>query len=353
MRNAVVKSVALVRGDDRRQNVRRALELIQDDLAPLRSKKNILIKPNLTATRVVHANTHADCIRGLLDFCAAYLDDFPEKTFTVMEGSGSAYYERCSTHDVFATFGYRELAREYPNLKLIALEDCHEFVEIEVRSIAGGERVGLAAIVRDFDYRISLNLPKTHNYAIATLGIKNMMGLLRQRDKSMIHGLRTPSAPRPPSLFSRIPTAWIARMRRRAPWVVNALLRHSVAYLEAVRVIHRNVVSVTRHTWPDLVVIDAWEGMEGDGPVDGERVELRAAVASADALKADGVGARLMGFDPGEIGYLYYLHREGWGDYSLEGLRGEPVSSVARQFKRHPTYAVQKLWEDTREGVRI
>lgn len=346
----MVKSVALVKGDDRRENVRRALELIKDDLKPLGSKKRILIKPNLTATKVWHANTHPDCVRGLLDFCAAYLDDFPDKTFTILEGSGSAYYEHCSTHDVFAAFGYRKLAREYPNLKLVALEDCREFIEIDVRSIAGRERVGLAAIVRDFDYRISLNLPKTHNYAIATLGIKNMMGLLRQCDKSMIHGLRTPSAPRAPSLISRIPTAWIARMRRRAPWIVNTLLTHSVAYLEAVRVIHHNVVSVTKHTWPDLVVLDAWEGMEGDGPVDGDRIELRAAVASADALKADGIGARLMGFEPGEIGYLYYLYKEGRGDYSLEGLKGEPVSSVARRFRRHPTYAVQKLWKDEDAG---
>lgn len=342
----LVKRVALVRGDDRRENVRRALELVRGDLRPLTSARRVLIKPNLTATKVPHANTHPDAVRGLLDFCSTHCGDFPHVQFTIFEGSGSAYYEHCSTHDVFGAFGYRGLVEEYPNVRLRAIEDCSDFRELEVRSIAGAERVGLAACIRDFDYTISINLPKTHNYAIATLGIKNMMGLLRQRDKSVIHGLRTPSAPRAATMLGYIPTAWIAWTRRRAPWLVNTLFKHSGAYLRAVQVIHHNVVTVAAEAWPDLVVLDAWEGMEGDGPVDGDRVELRAAVASADALKADGVGARLMGFEPEEIGYLYYLRRAGRGDYSLDGLTGEDVRAVARRFRRHPTYAAQRQWRE-------
>ena len=338
------KSVALVRGDDRRANVRRALDLIGDELNALRSARRVLIKPNLTATKVGHANTHADAVRGVLDFCAAFLDDFDKTQFTILEGSGSAYYERCSTHDVYATFGYRELAREYRNLTLRALEDYHEFTELRVLSIAGSESVGLVNCLRDFDYRISIALPKTHNYAIASLGIKNMMGLLRQCDKSVIHGLRTPSAPRAKTVFSYIPTAWIAWARRRVPRLVNTLFAHSVAYQRAVQVIHHNVVTVAREAWPDLVVIDAWEGMEGDGPVDGDRVEARAAIASSDAVKADGICARLMGFDPAEIGYLYYLQQEGRGSYSVEGLRGEKIPTDVKRFTPHPTYSVQRQW---------
>ena len=339
-----MKSVALVKGDDRRDNVRRALELVQADCAPLMTARRILIKPNLTATMIAHANTHPDAVRGILDFIAALADDFPRKEIAVVEGSGSAYYERRLTREVFAAFDYTALEGEYPNLRLVPIEECRDYLEIPVRSIAGPETVGLAAIARGFDYTISLNLPKIHNYAIATAGIKNMMGLLRQSDKSMIHGLRTPSAPDAGSLIGRIPTAWIAWMRRRAPALVNVVFKHSAAFLNAVRVIHHNVAAVAREAWPDLVVIDAWEGMEGNGPIDGGRVELRAAVASADALKADGVAARLMGFAPEEIGYLHYLAREGRGSLSLDGFRGEEVARVARPFLRHPTYPIQRLW---------
>ena len=49
--------------------------------------------------------------------------------------------------------------------------------------------------------------------------------------------------------------------------------------------------------------------MDGNGPVDGFPVKLEAAVASTDPLKADGVGARLIGLDPKDIGYLYYLQK--------------------------------------------
>lgn len=339
-----MKSVSLVTGDDRRDNVRRALELVQADCAILKGARRILIKPNLTATAVAHANTHVDAVRGILDFIAR-LGGPSRREIAVVEGSGSAYYERRLTREVFAAFGYTALEREHPGLRLLPIEECRDYIEIPVRSIAGPETVGLATIARDYDCVISLNLPKTHNYAIATAGVKNMMGLLRQRDKSMIHGLRTPSAPDASSVIGRIPTAWIAWMRRRAPALVNLVFRHSAAYLNAVRVVHRNVAAVAREAWPDLVVIDAWEGMEGNGPIDGERVELRAAVASADALKADGVAARLMGFAPEEIGYLRLLAAEGRGSLGIDGLAGEHIAGVARTFKRHSTYPVQRLWD--------
>ncbi len=345
-----MRPVGLVAGGCRRDNVRRALDLVRDDCAPLAAARRVLVKPNLTATRAARANSHADAVRGIMDFISSLPGGLAGKEIAVVEGSGSAYYERCLTRDLFETFGFTALAREYPNLSLVPIEECRDYLPVPVRSIAGPETVGLAAVVRDFDYRISLNLPKTHNYAILTAGIKNMMGLLRQEDKSMIHGLRTPSAPDAGSVIGRIPTAWIAWMRRRAPWLVNAVFARSTAYLNAVRVIHRNVAAVAREAWPDLVVIDAWEGMEGNGPIDGELVDLKAAVASAAALKADGVTARLMGFEPAEVGYLHYLAEEGRGSTGLEGLRGEEVGRVARRFRRHPTYPIQRLWREGPEG---
>ena len=64
-------------------------------------------------------------------------------------------------------------------------------------------------------------------------------------------------------------------------------------------------------------------------------------------LKADGVASRLMGFEPEDIGYLYYLNGEGLGNYSIDGLCGERISSVARNFAHHPTYEIQRQWRKT------
>jgi len=84
--------------------------------------------------------------------------------------------------------------------------------------------------------------------------------------------------------------------------------------------------------------------MEGNGPVDGTPVDIQVAISSADPLKADGAGARLIGFSPEDIGYLYYLEKEGWGDYSLKGLIGDDLDKHKKTFTPHATIDIQKQW---------
>jgi hypothetical protein len=87
--------------------------------------------------------------------------------------------------------------------------------------------------------------------------------------------------------------------------------------------------------------------MEGDGPVDGTSVVMKTAIASVDPLKADGAGARLIGFEPEDIGYLYYLqNEEHMGDYSLEGLVGDNLNQIRKRFRRHGTYDIQSQWHE-------
>ena len=86
--------------------------------------------------------------------------------------------------------------------------------------------------------------------------------------------------------------------------------------------------------------------MDGRGPVDGYPVRMNLAIASTDAVKADGMGARVMGLEPEDIGYLYYLKEEGMGDYSLDGLVGDRIEEAAVKFKLHPTYCIQKQWKE-------
>ncbi|MEJ2191882.1 MAG: DUF362 domain-containing protein [Nitrospirota bacterium] len=105
-----------------------------------------------------------------------------------------------------------------------------------------------------------------------------------------------------------------------------------------------NLAELAKATKLDLVVLDAMYAMEGEGPLLGEPVRLGVAVASVDPLKADGLGVRLMGLDPADIGYLFYLERDGYGDYSLEGLVGENVERYCRQFRMHSRYAEQRKW---------
>jgi len=342
--NNAFKKVSLVRGAQRYDNIQKALNLIKPDLEVIRGRKEILIKPNLTATKNAFANTHPEAVEAVIDFLLDNYSELGRSRFTILEGSGSAHYEKTSTREVFKKFGYFELIKKYDNVKLECIEDFPDYSEFQIMSIAGPEKMRIVKRFFDFDFRISIGIPKTHNYAIATFGIKNMAGLVKQEDKSLLHGLRTPSAPDAKTIFTYIPTSVIAWMRRRSPDLVNLIFKKSVAYMRSTKVIHRNIVSLARITWPDLVVLDAFHCMDGNGPVDGFPVKLEAAVASMDPLKADGVGARLMGLQPENIGYLYYLQEEGMGDYSLNGMAGADIDKVKQAFRLHPIYNVQKNW---------
>lgn len=337
--------VSLVKGPDRYANIKKALQLIRPDLEVLRGKKRILIKPNLTATKNKLANTDVRAVEAVIDYLLENFSELKDSQFTILEGSGSAYYENSLTRAVYRDFGFLELEKKYKNLKLECLEDFSDYRELEISSIAGSEKIMVVKRLFDFDFRISVAIPKSHNYAIATFGIKNMAGLIRQEDKSLMHGLRTPSAPDSKTIFTYIPTSVISWTRRRFPGLVNSVFKKSVAYMKAVKVIHHNVTELAKLTYPDLVVLDGFSCMDGNGPVDGSPVDLRVAVASCDPLKADGLGARLMGLEPQDIGYLYYLQQAGLGDYSLDGLAGEDIRKARQVFKLHPTYNIQKNWK--------
>jgi uncharacterized protein (DUF362 family) len=62
------KKAALIKGDNRKENIKKCLTLIKEDLEPIKSAKHILIKPNLVAIKPSFANTHVDAVEATL-FC--------------------------------------------------------------------------------------------------------------------------------------------------------------------------------------------------------------------------------------------------------------------------------------------
>ena len=343
------KTVALVNGDDRKENIKRCLKLIQKDLGPIQKAKNILIKPNLTALKPDFANTHVESVEAVIEFIRDFCSDnqLKDKKIFVGESSATAFYRGLPTTKVFEDYNYYELERKYNNVKLIDFDNDTKFIKIPIDSVVGDTHLRLTEQIKNFDYKISLAIPKTHNFAIATFGIKNMAGLVKRSDMAMIHGMKGGiEVDAPKTFLDYLPAGTVSRARRILPnWLINFLFKNYPSYRKSVKMIHRNIAAFAKETWPDLVILDGFICMEGDGPIDGTPVELHTAIASTDALKADGVGARIIGFEPGEIGYLYYLQEEKMGDYSLNGLVGDSIDSVKRIFKRHGTYDIQKGWK--------
>jgi uncharacterized protein (DUF362 family) len=341
-----IKKAALVKGDDRKENIKKCLELIREDLKPLKNARNILIKPNLVALQPDFANTNVEAIEAVIEFIRNILPDTP---ITVGESSASAFYNGLPTSKVFEDYDYYRLEKKYKAVMLTDFDNDREVNESPIHSVVGDTHLRISKRAEEFDYKISLSIPKTHNFAVATFGIKNMAGLVLRQDMAMIHGMKGGvEVDAPKTLLDKLPAGTVSKARRALPnWLTNFMFRQYPAYRKSVKMIHRNIVEFAKRTWPDLVVLDGFVCMEGDGPVDGSAVEMRVAIASADPVKADGLGARLIGFEPEDVGYLNYLqNEENIGEYSLENVAGENINNLKRQFKRHGTYDLQSQWQD-------
>lgn len=342
-----IKKAALIRGDNRKDNIKKCLGLIQDELGSIKKAKNILIKPNLVALKPDFANTHVESIEAVIEFIR---DLAPETPIVVGESSASAFYRGLPTTSVFEDYDYYRLEKKYDNVSLTDFDNDKDVIESPIHSVVGDTHLRISRRINEFDYKISLSIPKTHNFAMATLGIKNMAGLVLRQDMAMIHGMKGGiEVDAPKTFLDRLPAGTVSKARRALPnWLINFLFRQYPTYRKSVKMIHRNIVEFAKRTWPDLVVLDGFICMEGDGPVDGTSVDMKTAIASVDPVKADGIGARLIGFEPGEIGYLYYLqNEERMGEYSLDNLLGDDLNSIKRIFRRHGTYDIQAQWQES------
>ena len=327
--------VSLVGGLHRKDNITKALQLIRDEI-DVRDK--VLIKPNLSALSNKYANTDVEAVATIIEFLNKEFDGLQ---ITVGDCSGGAYYAGHTTRTVLERFGYYELER-YGNVKVTDFDNWSDFENISVRMVKGTRRCRI--MKHDFDYVVSVSLPKTHDFVIASLGIKNLiMGMTHKEDRIFIHGLKGRTLlQRGTGILSSLPPLLVDPLDRLGEWfIVNFS-----GYSHSVIVTNRNLAELAKVLKPDLVVLDGLYGMEGNGPIEGDWILLDVAIASVDPLKADGVGGRLMGLDPKDIGYLYYLQQDGYGDYSLDGLVGESIETYRKNFKMHTRYQKEQAWKE-------
>ncbi len=287
--------VSVVKSNGYYEGSRNALKPFEDDIAEnIKGKKMVLIKPNFVSTTVQLAATHVDTIKAVLDM----LSEFYDGEIIIGEGpSGKSLVE------AITNFGYDSLIDEY-KIKTVDLNE-DEFVELEgVDSFLKPLKFRVSKTLLESDYLISVAKPKTHDTVIATLSIKNVVvgSLVSLAEKEKIH--------------------------------------------QGAKAINENIARLGKHCMPDLALIDGFVGMEGTGPVDGNPVSLGVSSASLHPVSLDSVMAKLMGFDPLDIGYLHHLNDWGVGVADLNKITtvGEPIEKVYRKFKPHPTYRDQLKW---------
>jgi uncharacterized protein (DUF362 family) len=303
-------TVSLVRGEDRRKNVHEALIALDAELRPeLARRQYVFIKPNLTSVDVQLASTHPDAIRGILD----YLDGRFKGPVVIGEAASN------NTMLAFDNFYYNRLVSEYPRLRVSLIDLNEEGKYVVIPTMDSNVHLTAARIAqRNVDpdaFIVCAAIPKTHESMIMTAAVKNMvMG-------SPLRSSRKESA------------AWSDKRKIH----VRGYQQHNY-----------NIYMVAERLAPhwNLAVLDGYEGMEGNGPIRGDAVPHRIAIASRDFVAADRVAVEAMGVDPTWVGYLQYCGATGLGNYDLSRIdvRGETIASVARKYKMNSNFDKEIQW---------
>jgi uncharacterized protein (DUF362 family)/NAD-dependent dihydropyrimidine dehydrogenase PreA subunit len=155
-----------------------------------------------------------------------------------------------------------------------------------------------------FDADIVVNLPKFKTHALTTItgSIKNMFGILVGGQKVQIHAL----CPIPRN-FS------------------EALV---------------DIYSVRK---PEITIMDAIVGMEGNGPTNGTLRKIGRIIASTDGVALDSVMAAMMGIKPLEVDMLKTASIRKLGETNLSRIQIEGNFSVLSKFKLPITFASQSF----------
>ena len=264
-----------------RPAVDRAFEIFPMEL---RGKK-ILIKPNLLRASEAKEGivTHPAVLRAVVE----KVETMDPASIVVGDNPGLFGYGE--NEESFKITGLMEAAKGYYQ----NIGNDSQKVDFNADFMP---TVSLSRIVLDADIIISLPKFKTHGLTVITGAIKNSYGFLPGAQKAKLH-----KAAGSPERF------------------------------------HEVIVNVFRLRVPDLFIVDAVVGMEGNGPASPDLRSIGLILASSNAVALDSVMAIMMGCDPGRLHFLRKAKEAGLGDYDLSAIE------VIGELKRLPDFKLPPL----------
>lgn len=280
--------VAIAQDDPIGLPVTTALGLV--GLPRLVRDRYVAVKPNDTwatpedTTGVTQGDT-LDAVLGAL------LAAGPRR-LVVTGGAGAA-----ETEEVFRVSGMLDAVRRHG----VELVDHNRgpFVDVPL-SYGPQPSVKVNPRVLEYEVLVSLAQLKLHDSATVTLCLKNVAMSYPAADW---YGHPRGRYAQPHHFFDDLHT-FIAGMARRFPIRLGVIVGHPA--------------------------------MIATGPLGGKAVETGLVVASADAVAADVIGARLLGFRPMAVRHLWEAGRLGLGETDLSAIvvEGLPLTSAIRHFTR-------------------
>jgi len=265
---------------DCRQAVNRAFELFPQKIAG----KKVVIKPNVlrTSSAEEHIVTNPMILRAVIE----KVEEMSPAEITVGDNPGLFNYG--DNENSFISTGLMEAAKGYYKNLGNTLQHCRFHPDFM-------PEVGVSQEIMDADILISLPKFKTHGLTVMTGAIKNSYGILPGAQKAMLHQIAGS-----PERF------------------------------------HEVIVEVFRLRVPDLFIMDAVVGMEGNGPASPELREIGLVLASDNAVAMDAVVARMMGLDPSRLRFLQKAKAAGLGDFDSDAIEIDGEMQVLPDFKLPP-----------------
>ncbi|MGD9818899.1 MAG: DUF362 domain-containing protein [Desulfomonilaceae bacterium] len=255
------------------------------ELFPLEIKgKRVLIKPNVLRSSDVNEGivTNPALVRAVVE----KIESLKPSSLIVGDNPGLMSYG--ANEESFQRTGLMEAAKGY------YLNIGNQSVEVKFNP-RFMPSVSVSRAVMDADIIISLPKFKTHGLTVLTGAIKNSYGIMPGAQKAALH-----KAAGNPATF------------------------------------HEVIVEVFKTRPPDLFIVDAVVGMEGNGPASPDLRDIGLVLSSDNAVALDSVIATLMGCDPSQLLFLHRAKQEGLGDFSPEKIQiiGELVP--IKNFKLPP-----------------
>jgi uncharacterized protein (DUF362 family) len=269
--NSLQKTVKIFRAkEDISDILREAVET-----SGLRGKGTIFIKPNLS---------HPEYLPGVVtspELMGELVSLLRDGNSEVIVGESNGFNYPCWT--AFDKTGVQTAVKAAGGTVINLSED--KVVEVKFQGNTPLKRLFLPKTVLDADAVVDLPLMKTHEYTAISGAIKNLFGCVPSNRRIYLH-------PYLPEVFCRLYTVFK----------------------------------------PQLTVMDARIGIEGNGPTKGKPVKMGLMLTGNDALAIDVTAAKIMTLNWKET-YLNYianktsLHEE---DIQVEGL---PIAAVQRRFE--------------------
>ena len=290
--------VAVVRCPDYRsaslhEAIARALQLLGGLGGILKPRARVFVKINHlspSAPPEQAINTHPEFVRQVVRLL---LDGGAE--VTVGDDIAS------TGGDGFVVTGYRRVGEDL-GVPLVNLKETG-FAEVAIRG-AVLDRAYIARPVLEAGILVNLPKLKTHSFTVFTGAVKNMYGVIPQ-------GLRH-------------------NFHRR--YIRNDVFSGMLVDLFAA-------------VPPQLTLMDAVVGMEGEGPSGGKPKALGLILAGVDGVAVDAIATKIVGYDPPEVFTTAHAgeRKIGVADLRRIDVAGERIQDIAvRGFR--PSAAAQNLF---------